>query len=95
MKIRLGKTFLEEVKIRSGGIQDERTEVLTTVLLKGLRTKTGVTVEVTEHELNHLIDECEWYVYNNSPEDSGDDRKNFNNLRNQLKSLKKVQEKGN
>lgn len=95
MKIRLGKAFLQEVQIRSGGIQDERSEVLTALLLKGSPTKTGITVEVTEHELNHLIDECEWYVYNNSPEDSGDDRKNFNNLRNQLKSLKKVQEKGN
>ena len=95
MKVRLGKAFLQEVEIRSGGIQDERSEVLTAVLLKGSPTKTGITVEVAEHELKHLIDECEWYVYNNSPEDSGDDRKNFNNLRNQLKSLKKVQEKGN
>ncbi len=92
MKIRLGKAFLEEVQIRSGGIQDERSEVLTAVLLRGSPTKTGITVEVTELELNHLIDECEWYVYNNSPEDSSDDRKNFNNLRNQLKSLKKVKE---
>jgi len=29
-------------------------------------------------------------VYNNTPEDSYDDRKNFNNLRNQLKSFQKI-----
>lgn len=92
MKVRLGKAFLEEVNIRSGGVQDVRSEVLLAVLLAGKPTKTGITVKVTDYELQHLIDECEWYVYNTSPEDSSDDRKIFNNLRNQLKSLKKVQE---
>ena len=91
MKIRIGKAFLEEIKIRSyWQSQDERSEVLTALMLRGEQTKTGITVEVTEYELTHLIDECEWYVYNNTPEDSSDDRKNFNNLRNQLKAFNKA-----
>ena len=92
MKIRIGKAFLEEVKIRSGGNTDERAQVLTALLLRATQTKTGVSVEVDETELNHLIDECEWYVYNNSPEDSSDDRKNFNNLCNQLKAFNKAKQ---
>ena len=90
MKVRIGKAFLEEVKIRSGGNTDERAQVLTALLLRATQIKTGVSVDVDETELNHLIDECEWYVYNNTPEDSYDDRKNFNNLRNQLKSFQKI-----
>jgi hypothetical protein len=60
------------------------------VLDRATKTKTGLSVDVKPLELEHLIRECDWFVYNNSPEDSGDDRKNFNNLTNQVKSLRKV-----
>lgn len=94
MKIRLGKAFLEECKIRGyfndNAAIDERGAVLFNVLDRATKTKTGVSVDVTPFELDHLISECDWFVYNNSPEDSGDDRKHFNNLKNQLKSLRSV-----
>ena len=94
MKIRLGKAFLEECKIRGyfndNAAIDERGAVLFNVLDRATKTKTGVSVDVTPFELEHLISECDWFVYNNSPEDSGGDRKNFNNLTNKVKSLRKV-----
>lgn len=94
MKIRLGKAFLEECTVR-GYFEfrpdaDERGAVMFNVLDRATKTKTGLSVDVTPLELGHLISECDWFVYNNSPEDSGDDRKTFNNLTNQLKSLRKV-----
>jgi len=94
MKIRLGKAFLEECKIRGyfndNAAIDERGAVLFNVLDRATKTKTGVSVDVTPIELDHLISECDWFVYNNSPDGSSDDRKNFNNLTNQVKSLRKV-----
>ena len=94
MKIRIGKAFLEECKIRGNfndnAAIDERGAVLFNVLDRATKTKTGVSVDVTPLELGHLISECDWFVYNNSPEDSSDDRKTYNNLRNQLKAFQKV-----
>ena len=94
MKIRLGKAFLEECKIRGyfndNDAIDERGAVMFDVLDRATKTKTGLSVDVTPLELGHLISECDWFVYNNSPEDSSDDRQNYNNLRNQLKALRKV-----
>ena len=98
MKIRLGKAFLEECKIR-GYFEfrpdaDERGAVIFNVLDRATKTKTGLSVEVTEFQLGHFIEECEWFVISNQPEDSTDDLKNYYNLKNQLKALKKVQENG-
>lgn len=94
MKIRLGKAFLEECTVRGyfyfNAEADERGAVLFEVLDRATKTKTGLSVDVTPLELGHLISECDWFVYNNSPEDSGGDRKTFNNLRNQLKHLRKI-----
>lgn len=91
MKIRLGKAFLEECRIRGyfdfKADADMRQQILFSVLDRGTKTKTGLSVDVTPIALEHLIDECSWFVYNNSPEDSGGDRKTYNNLKNQLKSL--------
>jgi len=94
MKIRLGKAFLEECTVRGyfyfNAEADERKAVMFEVLDRATKTKTGLSVDVTPLELGHLISECDWFVYNNSPEDSGGDRKTFNNLTNQLKSLRKI-----
>ena len=90
MKIRIGKTFLEEINIRGLNDHDERGAILLAVITRATRTKTGMSVDVSHHELDHFIQECEWFVYNNSPEDSSDCRRNFNNLNNQLRSFQKV-----
>lgn len=94
MKIRIGKALMDDFKVRSNfndnAAIDERGAVLFNVLDRATKTKTGLSVDVTQIELGHLISECEWFVYNNSPEDSGDDRKTYNNLRNQLKAFQKV-----
>jgi hypothetical protein len=94
MKIRLGKAFLEECRQRGYFTfkpdADERGTVMFDVLDRSTETKTGLSVDVTPLELGHLISECDWFVYNNSPDGSSDDRQNYNNLRNQLKALRKV-----
>ena len=94
MKIRIGKALMAEFKVRGNfndnAAIDERGAVLFNVLDRAIKTKTGLSVDVTPIELGHLISECEWFVYNNSPEDLGDDRKTYNNLRNQLKAFQKV-----
>lgn len=94
MKIRLGKAFLDECNKRGyfsfRPDADERAAVMFNVLDRATKTKTGLSVDVTPLELGHLISECDWFVYNNSPDGSSDDRKNFNNLTNQVKSLRKV-----
>ena len=95
MRITLGDTFLFGIKVRynfESAAKDERATVIATVLDKGKVTKNGMNVDVTADELNHLIDECEWFVYMNTPEDSGDDRKDYNNLRRQLKTWHKIKD---
>ena len=89
MKITIGKTFQKELKVRDNGelaAKDERATVIANVLSRGTSTKNGIMVDVTADEIQHLIDECEWFIYMNTPEDSGDDRKEYNNLRRQLKT---------
>ena len=94
MKIRLGKAFLEECTVRGyfdfDAEADMRKRVLFSVLNRASKTKTGLSADVTMFEVDHLIEECNWFVYNNSPEDSGGDRKTFNNLKNQLQALIKA-----
>ena len=94
MKIRLGKAFLEECTVRDyfnfNAEADMRKRVLFSVLNRASKTKTGLSADVTMFEVDHLIEECKWFVYNNSPEDSGGDRKTFNNLKNQLQALIKA-----
>ena len=94
MKIRLGKSFLGELDNGSMGTQDERTEVIKAVLIRGRKTKTGISVEVNKDELEALIDECEWhsFMWSPEPQQSSDERRMYHNLLNQLKSLKKIQE---
>lgn len=95
MKIRLGQAFLNEIENSSLGTQDERSEILKAVLLKGRQTKTGISVEVNDDELENLIDECEWHSFMWSPDEGyhdADAKKMYRKLINQLKSLKKVQE---
>lgn len=94
MKVRLGKSFLGELEHGSMGAQDERTEVIKAVLLKGVPTKTGISVDVNQDELAALIDECDWhsFMWSPEPQQSSDERKMYHNLLNQLKSLKKVQD---
>jgi len=94
VKVRLGKCFLGELDNGSMGTQDERTEIIKAVLLKGRKTKTGISVEVSKDELEALIDECEWhsFMWSPEPQQSSDERRTYHNLLNQLKSLKKIQE---
>ena len=95
MKIRLGKSFLGELQHGSMGTQDERTEVIKAILLKGVPTKTGISVDVNGDELIALIEECEWHSHMWSPDEGShtyEEKKVYNNLLNQLKSLRKVQE---
>jgi len=94
MKVRIGKAFLDEVGARSGDANpSEKYLIVTGLISKGKQTKTGVTVEVAEHELKLLISECEWFVHMNSPECAYDDRRIYNNLRNQLKAFQKAETK--
>jgi len=94
MKIRIGKALMAEFKVRGNfndnAAIDERGAVLFNVLDRATKTKTGISVDVASYELDHLIDECKWFVQMNEPEDSHDDRKTYNNLRNQLKAFQKV-----
>ena len=91
MKVRLGRVFLTESDYLCTGT-DERAVLMATIKLRGVKNKTGMTVEVSKTELDALIAECEHYVYHNSPE--GDPQtKEFVSLRNQLKSLMKAKSK--
>ena len=91
MKVRLGRVFLMESDFLCTG-EDERAVLMATIKLRGVKNKTGMTVEVSEDELDALIEECDWYVFHNSPE--GDPQtKEFVSLRNQLKSLIKAKSK--
>lgn len=95
MKIRLSKSFLDELENSSLGTQDEQTKTIKAVLLRGVQTKTGISVEVNHDELETLIDECEWHSFMWSPDEGyhdADAKKMYRKLVNQLKSLKKVQE---
>lgn len=90
MKVRLGRVFIAESDYLCTG-KDERAVLIATIKARGQKNKTGITVDVSSTELEALINECDYYVSHNSPE--GDPQtKEYINLRNQLKSLKKIQE---
>lgn len=48
MKIRLSKSFLDELEHSSLGTQDKKTKTIKAILLRGVPTKTGISVEVNQ-----------------------------------------------